>query len=77
MTSYNLVIADGVVLTGGHMQRRHFIALLGGVAALWPLAAHAQQAAKLYRIGILSPELPPPGFLDACLLYTSPSPRDS
>ena len=47
------------------MQRRDFIALLGGVAALWPLAAHAQQAVKLYRVGILSPELPPPGFLDA------------
>jgi len=25
----------------------------------------AQQAVKLYRVGILSPELPPPGFLDA------------
>ncbi|MGA8395855.1 MAG: ABC transporter substrate-binding protein, partial [Pseudolabrys sp.] len=47
------------------MQRRDFITLLGGAAALWPFAACAQQAAKLYRIGILSPELPPPGFLDA------------
>ncbi len=46
------------------MQRRHFIVLLAGAAALWPLAAHTQ-AAKLYRVGILSPELPPPGFLDA------------
>jgi ABC-type uncharacterized transport system, periplasmic component len=55
----------GKILNFTGEQRRHFIALLGGVAALWPLAAHAQQAAKLYRIGILSPELPPPGFLDA------------
>jgi ABC-type uncharacterized transport system substrate-binding protein len=47
------------------MQRRDFITLLSGAAAAWPLAAHAQQAVKLYRIGILSPELPPPGFLDA------------
>ena len=47
------------------MRRREFIIVFGGSAALWPFAAHAQQAAKLYRIGILSPELPPPGFLDA------------
>lgn len=36
------------------LRRREFITSLGAMTIAWPFAAHAQQAAKTYRIGFLA-----------------------
>ncbi len=46
-------------------SRREFTLSIGSVLVAWPLCIAAQQAQRVFRIGVLSPGAPPPGPLDA------------
>jgi len=47
------------------MNRLRFLCVLALGALTMPLVGEAQQAGKVYRIGVLSPGTAPPGPLEA------------
>jgi putative tryptophan/tyrosine transport system substrate-binding protein len=37
------------------MRRRELLTIIGGMAITWPLAGRAQEAGRIYRVGVLNP----------------------